>query len=112
MNLGISIYKTKDSTETATFLFQLAKKEQSSAKGELKLRFEKKPIEISRLLEYIVAGVPGVNSLRARNLLRELKSLQEIFNAEIGDLLKVENIGKKIAQEIYKLSRFKYRSDS
>lgn len=112
LNLGISIYKTKDSTETATFLFQLAKKEQSSAKGELKLRFEKKPIEISRLLEYIVAGVPGVNSLRARNLLRELKSLQDIFNAEIGDLLKVESIGKKIAQEIYKLSRFKYRSDS
>jgi len=48
----------------------------------------------------------------AKNLLRELKSLQKIFNADIGDLMSVENIGKKIAQEIYKLSRFKYQNDS
>ena len=78
----------------------------------MKLRFDKKPIEISYLLEYIVAGIPGINALRAKKLLRELKSLQEIFNADIGDLMKVENIGKKIAQEIYKLSRYKYQNDS
>jgi Fanconi anemia group M protein len=77
----------------------------------MKLRFDKKPIEISNLLENIVAGIPGVNALRAKNLLNELKTLQQIFNADIGDLMKVENIGKKIAQEIYKLSRFKYRDE-
>ena len=94
------------------FIYQLAKKEQSDSKFNLKLRFDKKPIEITSLLEYIVAGIPGINTLRAKNLLRELKSLQEIFNADIGDLMSVENIGKKIAQEIYKLSRFKYQNNS
>ena len=109
LNLGITVYKTTDSKETATFLYQLAKKEQTSSKGKIKLRFEKAPIDTSYLLEYIVAGIPGVNSLRARNLLEELKTLQNIFNADIGDLLKAENIGKKIANEIYKISRYKYK---
>jgi len=112
LNLGVILYKTKDPDETAKFLYQLAKKEHSISKGEYKLRFDKKPIEYSRLLEYVVAGIPGVNAHRAKSLLSDLKSLQELFNAEIGDLLKVENIGKKIAQEIYKISRYKYKDDS
>jgi Fanconi anemia group M protein len=97
---------------TAKFLYQLAKKEQSIEKSSLKLRFDKAPIETSRLLEYIVAGIPGVNTLRAKNLLKELKTLQNIFLADIPDLTKVENVGKKIAQQIYKISRFKYKNDS
>jgi len=112
LNLGVIIYKTQDPNETAKFLSQLAKKEQTVSKVKPKLRFDKKPIEYSRLLEYVIAGIPGVNALRAKNLLNELKSLQEIFNSDIGDLMRVENIGKKIAQEIYKISRYKYKNDS
>lgn len=112
LNLGITIYKTNDPSDSAMFIYQLAKKEQSDSKMDIKLRFDKKPIEISSLLEFIVAGIPGINALRAKNLLRELNSLQEIFNADIGDLMKVENVGKKIAQEIYKLSRYKYHNNS
>jgi len=112
LNLGITIYQTNNPSDSAMFIYQLAKKEQSDSKKEFKLRFDKKPLEITSLLEYIVAGIPGINALRAKNLLKELKSLQEIFNADIGDLMSVENIGKKIAQEIYKLSRFKYQNNS
>ncbi len=110
VNLGISIYKTENSIETAQFLYQLAKKEQSSTTSSLKLRFDKAPIETSRLLEYIVAGIPGVNTLRAKSLLKELKTLQNVFLSDIPDLTKIENIGKKIAQQIYKISRYKYKN--
>ena len=112
LNLGIIIYKTRDSNESAQFLYNLAKKENSISSGEPKLRFDKKPIDTSHLLEYVVAGIPGINSLRAKNLLRELKSLQEIFNSDIHDLMKIDGIGKKIAQEIYKISRYKYKDNS
>ena len=112
LNLGITVYRTRDSLETAKFLYHLAKKEQADTKTSIKLRFEKAPIELSSLLEYIIAGIPGVNSLRAKNILRELKTIQNIFNSDISDLIKVENIGKKIAREIYKISRFKYRENS
>ena len=111
LNLGITIYKTKDAKETAMFLYQLAKKEQSDSSSSLKLRFDKAPIETSRLLEYLVAGIPGVNTTRAKNLLKEFHTLQNIFSADIPDLTKIENIGKKIAQEIYKISRYKYKND-
>ncbi|MFX1374942.1 MAG: DEAD/DEAH box helicase [Promethearchaeota archaeon] len=111
LNLGVTIYKTKDAKETATFLYQLARKEQSESKASLKLRFDKAPIETSRLLEYVVAGIPGVNTTRAKNLLKEFQTLQNIFSADIPDLTKIENIGKKIAQEIYKVSRYKYKNN-
>jgi len=112
VNLGISIYRTEDSIETAKFLYQLAKKEQSVTKSSLKLRFDKAPIDTSLLLEYIVAGIPGVNTLRAKSLLKELKTLQNIFLADIPDLTKIENVGKKIAQQIYKIGRFEYKNKS
>ena len=113
LKLGITIYTTRDSQETAMFLYHLVRKEQEpSSKNKIKLRFDKAPIETSRLLEYVIAGIPGVNHLRAKNLLQELNTLQNIINADIGDLMKVESIGKKIAQEIYKISRFKYRNGS
>ncbi len=110
LNLGISIYKTENAIATAQFIYQLARKEQSFPKSSLNIRFDKAPIETSRLLEYIVAGIPGINSLRAKNLLKELKTLQNVFLADIPDLTKIENIGKKIAQEIYKISRYKYKN--
>jgi Fanconi anemia group M protein len=111
LNLGISIYRTENSLETAKFLYQLAKKEQSKIKTSFKLRFDKAPIEKNRLLEYVIAGIPGVNTLRAKNLLKELKTLQNIFLADIPDLTKIESIGKKIAQEIYKIGRYKYKNN-
>jgi Fanconi anemia group M protein len=112
LNLGVNLYRTKDSKETGMFLYQLAKKEQSESKSKLKLRFDKAPIDTSRLLEYLIAGIPGVNALRAQNLLKEFKTLQNIFLADIPDLTKIENIGKKIAQHIYKISRYKYKNNN
>ena len=44
--------------------------------------------------------------------MREFKSLQGVFNAEKDELLKVEKIGKKIAEEIYRISRLKYNEES
>ncbi|MFX1595376.1 MAG: DEAD/DEAH box helicase [Promethearchaeota archaeon] len=111
INLGILVYKTENPIETAKFLYYLAKKEQSSVKSSIKLRFDKAPIENSRLLEHIIAGVPGINTFRAKNLLKEFKTLQNIFLADIPDLTKIENIGKKIANQIYKISRYQYKND-
>ncbi len=111
INLGISVYKTENPIETAKFLYHLARKEQTLTKSTLKLRFDKAPIENSRLLEHIIAGIPGVNTLRAKKLLKELKTIQNIFLADIPDLTKIENIGKKIATQIYKISRYRYKND-
>ena len=111
IKFGIMIYQTKDPKETAEFLYHLTKKAQSDSASQIKLRFEKKPQEVKNLLEYIIAGLPGINSQRGRNLLERFKTLQEIFNANMEDLMNVDNIGEKIAQDIYKLSRSQYKED-
>ncbi|MBD3254823.1 MAG: DEAD/DEAH box helicase, partial [Candidatus Lokiarchaeota archaeon] len=109
LNLGISVYTTRDPKQTAVFLYHLAKKEQTDRRSTMKLRFDKAPLKTSYLMEYIISGVPGVNTLRAQSLLKEMKTLQNIFNSDITDLTKIKNIGRKIAQEIYKISRFQYK---
>jgi Fanconi anemia group M protein len=108
LNLGIYIYRTADTNETAFIIYHLAKKAQATTKGDFKIRFEKKPLENSELLEFIVAGIPGINALRAKNLLMKFKSLQKIFSAEIDELMKIDKIGKKIADEIFRISRYEY----
>jgi Fanconi anemia group M protein len=106
--VGITVYKTQDSRESAMFLYQLAKKEQTKSKTNINLRFKKAPVKNSYLLEYIISGIPGINSSRAKNLLTTMKTLQTIFNSDIGELMEIDGIGRKIAQEIYKLSRYTY----
>ncbi len=111
VKFGIMIYQTKNSKETAKFLFHLTKKAQTASSSQIKLRFDKKPKEVKDLLEYVIAGLPGINSQRAKNLLERFKTLQEIFNATIEDLMSVDNIGEKIAHDIYKWSRTHYKED-
>jgi ERCC4-related helicase len=108
LKFGIFIYKTRDPEETATFLYQLSKSGRTKPQTDIKLRFEKKPIETSKQLEYIVAGIPKVNASRAKNLLKEFRTLQALFNADVTELVKVDNIGKKLARYIYKMSRLRY----
>jgi ERCC4-related helicase len=111
VKFGIMIYQTKDSKETATFLYHLTKKAQTESSSQIRLRFDKKPQDIKDLLEYVIAGLPGINSQRAKNLLERFKTLQEIFNATKEDLMSVDNIGEKIAHDIYKWSRSQYKED-
>ncbi|MHA1688172.1 MAG: DEAD/DEAH box helicase, partial [Promethearchaeota archaeon] len=109
LNFNVFVYKTANPEETARVLLELAKKEQIKRNNTINLRPEKAPFKTSDLMEFIIAGIPGVNATRAKNLLKEFKTLQAIFNSDIPDLTKVEGVGKAIAQQIYKLSRFKYQ---
>ncbi len=111
LKIGVMVYRVRDAEESAKFLYQLAKKEQSEQETTIKLRFGKAPLRTSDLMEYVIAGIPGINATRAKTLLTELNTLQSIFNADIPDLTKIEGIGKTIAQQIYKISRFKYGKD-
>ncbi|MBY9008115.1 MAG: DEAD/DEAH box helicase family protein [Candidatus Lokiarchaeota archaeon] len=111
LKIGITIYKTRDINETITFLYHLAKKEQSKKKIPIKLSSKKAPSDMPYLLEFIISSIPGINTLRAKSLLKVMNTIQKIFNADIGDLMIIDNIGKKLAQEIYKIGRFKYSDE-
>lgn len=58
----------------------------------------------------ILAGFPGVGKVRAQNIMSrpQLNTLQKIMNAEVSDLVKVENVGPIVAREIHELARKEY----
>lgn len=58
----------------------------------------------------VLAGFPGVGKVRAQNIMRrpELNTLQKVMNAEVEDLVKVDNVGPVVAKDVYSLARKEY----
>ena len=113
LNMNILLLQTSSPEETAEMLYALAKKEQQAQdKKNFSIRFKKLPEKISEQMEFIVSGIPGINSSRAKDLLQEFQSLRALFSAEIEDLEKTPNIGPVLAQTILKYSLTNYEKSS
>ncbi|MBN2454609.1 DEAD/DEAH box helicase [Candidatus Woesearchaeota archaeon] len=103
VDYGIPILKTKDYRDTAALLLAIAKREQKEDKKDFSLRGEKKPMSEAELQEYIVASLPGVESVIAKGLLKEFKTIKNIVDAPEEELKKAEKIGAKKAADIRKI---------
>jgi Fanconi anemia group M protein len=109
LNMNIFIYQTPTPIDTAAMLIALAKKEQSDNESKkFAIRFKKIPDDNDRKLEYMIAGIPGINVSRAQDLLEKFETIQAIFNASPEELKETPNIGPVIAKNIYKFSTTKY----
>jgi len=71
----------------------------TNRKRIIRLRTEKKPMTLNERILYVAEGIVGPTI--ARKLLRHFKTLRNIANASIPELMKVEGIGEKRAREIY-----------
>lgn len=87
----IPIILTKDYIDTAKFLIILAKKREKI--DETGINAKKKARDINEQMQYILEGFPGIGPKSAKNLLKELKTIKNIINADQKDLQKI--IGKK-----------------
>lgn len=109
LNMNILLLQTSSPEETAEMIYALAKKEQQAKdKKNFSIRFKKIPEKIPEQLEFIVSGIPGINSSRAKDLLKEFNSLRALFSAEIEELEKTPNIGPVLAKTILKYSLSDY----
>ncbi len=108
LNLDIRVIWTRSMKDTARYLRSIALKEQSKVERKPQIRSEKVPLQTSRLLEFIVAGFPNINTTLAKRLLEKFGSLEAFFNASIDELREVKGIGKKIAEEIKALITASY----
>ncbi len=96
----IPIIFTKDSKDTAKFISVLSKKKEKP----LNLNVKKKTLNKKERLQFILEGFPGIGPIAAKKLLKELKTIKNIFNASQEELTKI--IGKKA--EIFKIIEDKY----
>jgi len=108
IDFGISIIYTKDEKDTADFLYQIAKREQIDEGREIRLRGEKKPPLLKERQRYVIESLPNVSSILAKRLLNRFGSVENVINASKDELMSIEGIGKKKAEEIRKVIESKY----
>lgn len=105
---GFSIIQTKDSDETADFLFALVRREQLKQKREISLRGKKPSLSQRQQQQFIIEGLPLVSAVTAKKLLEYFGSVRRVINATVDELIEVEGIGKKKAKIIKEIIERKW----
>ncbi|NCP72423.1 hypothetical protein GW835_03475 [archaeon] len=109
LNYRIPLFFTKNQKQTALFLCTMAKKEQlKNGTSESKLRYQKNKMSGTQFQLFIMQSFPDVGPTLAKSILKEFKSIKNISNASIEDLLKVPKLGPKKAQKIKYLFEREY----
>jgi Fanconi anemia group M protein len=104
----IPLLFTKNAKETANLLFIIARREQDPEKKDFQMH-QGKPMNLKEQQEYVVSSLPGIGSSLASFILKEFKTVKNVFNAKSEDLEKVEKIGKKKASKIKELMESEYK---
>lgn len=100
IDYGIPIIKTGNNLETAEMLLAIARREQLDRKKLVAVRGRKKAKSINHYQEYLVAGLPKINTQTARKLLKHFGSPEKIFAASESELRQVDGVGPKLARRI------------
>ena len=108
IDLGVSVFFTKDAEETAQLIAVIARREEGGH-GEPRLAMRKSYSSRKDAQERVIASLPTIGLKHARLLLEHFGSIVGIAEAEEEALIRVPGIGDKRAREIYALMRASYR---
>jgi len=103
LDYGIPVIWSEDDKETAKILKSLAKREQEDKDKDVAVRASRSSKTEKDLQEYMVAGLPGVNSKIAERLLKNFETVENVYTASFEELKEVEGIGDKKAARIREL---------
>ncbi len=107
LDFKIPIIPTRNSYDTALLIRTIAE-QQTKTKKDIAIRLEKKPLGLKQQQEFIIESLPSIGPTLAKSLLKKFGSISNILNASEEELIKVEKVGKKIAQDIKKVLNEKY----
>lgn len=104
----LSVFTTKDATDTARLLHAIAKREQLAEKRALKVRADKGAMSDDERIRFLVEGLPNVSAVLSRRLLDHFGTFKALVDASMEDLMEVEGVGPVIAEGIHKIVRTQY----
>ena len=108
IDYGIPLLWSPTPTYSAQLMFAIARREQIQEKRSPRIMTGPKPPTIEEQQEFIVASLPSVDRVRARNLLKALNTVERIFSASKEELKSVNGIGEKISEDIRRVLTSKY----
>ena len=111
LDYRIPIIWTHSPKVTAAQIYWTACREQGKGKRGLQTRVCKKARSTSNLQEFLVAGLPNVNSVLSKRLLKEFKTVRKVFSLDEEEIRKVAGIGKKKARDMWCLLNSEYEGD-
>lgn len=97
--LGIPVLRSMNPSETANLIIYAARQIKSVAKGIL-YRHGYQPKDKRKRQIFILQGLPGVGTERAKRLLDTFGSIEAVITAGSEELQSVDGIGKNIAEKI------------
>ncbi|MGB0653430.1 MAG: DEAD/DEAH box helicase [Thermoplasmatota archaeon] len=103
VDFGVPVLRTQDARETADLLAAVAKREQRRGGRKIAIRPGSATLTDKDRALHILAGLPGVDKVRAHRLLDHFGSLEGVFGASMEALAEVEGIGAKTAGEIRRI---------
>jgi len=107
---GIPVDWSPNTSITALMLLDFAKRvQEKELKKIYPLRFKPKLETDEDRARFIVESLPMVSVSRAVALLNRFGTVQAIVNASLKELAEVEGIGRKIAGEIFRIVRHRWR---
>ncbi|HEC72105.1 MAG TPA: DEAD/DEAH box helicase, partial [Thermoplasmatales archaeon] len=111
VDYGVTVFRTKNSLETADLMRVIAQREQKDDNKKVAIRGMKRQMSMHERQQFLVEGLPNVSAVLADRLLNHFGSIRAIVNASEEELMEVEGIGKNIASEIVKLVNKEYLED-
>ena len=108
IDFGISIIPTRNSQDTAAMIKRIAVREQNGEKTPIQIRTDKKPTSLWEQQLFIVESLPNIGPVNAKNLLQHFGSVEKVLNASENELMEVDGIGKKTANNIRKVVESEY----
>ena len=110
VDLGIPMLWTRNPKETAAQLYWIARREQVDEKRTVQLRSFSMEAPMHKHQEFLVSGLPHINTVMSRRLLDKFGSPEAVFSATEEQLKSVEGIGDVKAKKIRELLRAKYEN--
>ncbi|HID26696.1 MAG TPA: DEAD/DEAH box helicase [Methanosarcinales archaeon] len=100
IDFGIPIIFSKNSEETAIYLYLIAKREQIDLNKDLISHGKRSALMLNEQQEYVVSSIADIGPVVARNLLRHFGSVEKVMTASKEELRQVELVGEKTADKI------------
>lgn len=111
MDYGIGILYTNDPQNTAEVIASIAKREQNGSAREPSPKGGARAYTHEQFQEHVVGNIPGIGPMLGRALLTRFKSVGNIANASVEELMDVEMIGKKKAELVHDTLNGPYKEE-
>ncbi len=107
---GVALLPASGPDEVAEWVGRMARQELRDPEDGWRVAAGRKSPDPDRLVEQLVAWLPGVSFVGARRLLEHFGSLRELALAEPGDIADVPGFGAKRAAMVAEIMAHEYRS--